>query len=240
VIYRGEKVLTPAIEKMLDDVPEELKPAWELFEAMCKFSLGLVKNMVAHSVAKTREEFEKAVPLMLGILEFFECKRCARCCRGIPVNLTDEEVATLCKHLRITAEEFDSRFIDHRALALYIKSPCPFLDGNRCTVYERRPLVCRLYPFNPGMSMSATCPMGAEIARRGEEEFPMDKLVKKFKVSKEALAVAEALERFQARIARVMTSATRPPAEETMEDRRVFSFKFLEMFLRRLRQEKTT
>ncbi|GAI94236.1 unnamed protein product, partial [marine sediment metagenome] len=52
--------------------------------------------------------------------------------------------------------------------------PCPFLKHNRCTIYPDRPLVCVLYPFQPGamdrngnmmMALASGCPEARRITK---------------------------------------------------------------------------
>ncbi len=88
----------------------------------------------------------------------FECLRCGTCC-----NTILEEVYQVQVGLNLLPDEvklFDSA--DVRPLigiktsegivpVLYqmIRDHCPFYDNGRsaCTMYEKRPLVCRAYPF---------------------------------------------------------------------------------------------
>ena len=70
------------------------------------------------------------------------CEGCdADCCRGFPsVELSGEEYLTL--H-RLGAQRLvftlDERFY------LLIENGCEFLVGNRCGIYEQRPLICRRF-----------------------------------------------------------------------------------------------
>ncbi|MDD5615031.1 MAG: YkgJ family cysteine cluster protein, partial [Candidatus Methanoperedens sp.] len=46
------------------------------------------------------------------------------------------------------------------------KTPCNFLEGQKCRIYDVRPSVCRIYPFsekNIGFITLVLCPLGDEI-----------------------------------------------------------------------------
>ncbi len=76
-----------------------------------------------------------------------DCLACANCCRATHTAFTPEEIELLAPRLGLTAKEFRHRHIVVEAGVAFINPlPCPFLEGNRCTVYEDRPAVCREYP----------------------------------------------------------------------------------------------
>jgi len=116
-------------------------------------------QFIIQSNAQYTKEWES---LAQDILKYFECKRCGDCCKRIPVELDDKEVARLCKVLKINFEEFEREYLDPTSMGIYLKLPCPFLKENLCIEYKYRPDTCRLYPFRPDMSI-ATCPLGLEI-----------------------------------------------------------------------------
>ena len=85
----------------------------------------------------------------------FECTRCGHCCTGEPgyVRVSDEEVAGLAELVSLTADAFRQRYT--RALSdgsvSLLETPtggCVLYAPERgCTVYRRRPLQCRSWPF---------------------------------------------------------------------------------------------
>lgn len=110
--------------------------------------------------------------LMTSLLTQVNCVRCdAPCCKsnpnGEPLSLLPPEYTRL-------AEKYGrEHFIRHGDMDI-LKMPCPFLKHNRCTIYCDRPLVCVMYPFQPGatdgagnmmVAFSANCPEGRRIAR---------------------------------------------------------------------------
>ena len=48
---------------------------------------------------------------------------------------------------------------------LQLKQPCPFLIDNKCSIYNIRPVGCRLYPvvWNNGLTTDHNCPGHNEI-----------------------------------------------------------------------------
>jgi Fe-S-cluster containining protein len=105
------------------------------------------------------------------ILSMIECSACdALCCRtnhgtqGIP--LTDKEAAWLEKDFSIQST----------CIAVGFKQmdvPCKLLNRNRCAIYQSRPQVCCVYPFQPGgrdaagqelFALDSQCPSARTVA----------------------------------------------------------------------------
>jgi uncharacterized protein len=86
----------------------------------------------------------------------FKCTGCGKCCTGSPgaVWVSDEEVKEISSHLNIPVKDFlnqYTRLIDGKRSL--IEDPrsydCVFLKNNQCTIYQKRPLQCRTYPWWP-------------------------------------------------------------------------------------------
>ncbi len=103
----------------------------------------------------------------------FTCQICGNCCTGGPgyVWMTDDEVAKLAKHLKLSVEatrEKYCRTIGKRTSLIELRNPageydCVFLVDKKipdaagvmhtrrvCGVYKVRPLQCRTWPFWDG------------------------------------------------------------------------------------------
>lgn len=99
--------------------------------------------------------------LALAILNYFECERCCKCCTEMPIHLNDEDVE------RLAGIDGDALFdkMDENEVDNYLKTPCPYLEGDKCTIYEHKPSACRMFPFvvlRPIPTLQL-CPMGKRI-----------------------------------------------------------------------------
>ena len=113
----------------------------------------------------------RAVPVRPKDQVMFHCRRCANCCRNLEDLLMLEPLDTY--HLvRFLQEQDGAATIDtvyeryahtdllEGYLPIYLMntvgpdSSCAFLQDGRCSVYDGRPNVCRIYPFGvrPGQS----------------------------------------------------------------------------------------
>ncbi|HET9531976.1 MAG TPA: YkgJ family cysteine cluster protein [Blastocatellia bacterium] len=89
----------------------------------------------------------------------FNCLKCpAYCCSYDRIDVNKRDIKRLAKHFRITSEQVEKRYIKiaygdrvlrHKKDHIF-KSVCQFLDSKqrRCTIYEARPEVCRVYPYS--------------------------------------------------------------------------------------------
>lgn len=83
------------------------------------------------------------------VWEQIDCKACANCCRTAQVMVDAADIARLAKRLALSKAEFTRRYISTVAAGEMMLStqPCPFLEGNVCSVYEDRPQSCRDFPY---------------------------------------------------------------------------------------------
>ncbi|HEO72671.1 MAG TPA: YkgJ family cysteine cluster protein, partial [Candidatus Hydrogenedentes bacterium] len=77
-----------------------------------------------------------------------DCTACANCCLTLDTCVSDEDIARLAEYLAITPESFCEQYVKKNMIgdAVIAETPCPFLDGKRCSVYPHRPKECRDYP----------------------------------------------------------------------------------------------
>jgi len=112
------------------------------------------------------------IDLMTLLLAQVNCEGCdAPCCKRNP---NEEPIQLPPPEYRRLSEKYgDSHFIRKGDWA-DLPMPCPFLKSNRCTIHPDRPLVCVLYPFQPGatngagdmmLALGSGCPEGRRIAK---------------------------------------------------------------------------
>jgi len=85
-----------------------------------------------------------------------KCESCVNKCCSQPYDwifLTSREICRLETSSGLSKDEFvvEQRNANNGHVFLTLSLPCRFLDPKtgQCTVYESRPLVCRLFPFYP-------------------------------------------------------------------------------------------
>ena len=85
---------------------------------------------------------------------YFRCERCGECCRTLPISLGWDDIERL---------SFLDK-LDDDAIENCLKTPC--LNGNKCTIYDKRPLVCRIFPFEFAYPFPSirNCPLGKKIS----------------------------------------------------------------------------
>lgn len=107
-----------------------------------------------------------------------DCTSCANCCREVTPSFSEEEVDRLACRRGMERRQFIARYLewtgaDSKNPWQTRTRPCPFLEDNRCSVYEDRPADCSGYPYlsKPGfvfrmMAMierTSTCPIVYEV-----------------------------------------------------------------------------
>jgi len=121
-------------------------------------------NFKEKELLEMYHEIIETEPLKLKILKKVKCKKCGWCCKAQNAMLTIEDVKRLMTHLGYNYQEFYEKYLDMNMKIPYLKSPCPFLDSeNRCTIYNIRPKVCKIYPFVDFFMVVKPCLLGEEI-----------------------------------------------------------------------------
>jgi hypothetical protein len=127
-----------------------------------------------NSAKVDRKAYENTRRVWAGI----DCTSCANCCRQVKPSFSEEEVERLARRLKTERQRFIEEYLEPtearsekpwqtRTL------PCPFLQGNLCTVYEDRPAECSEYPYlyKPHLTSrtvarlerTSTCPIIYEV-----------------------------------------------------------------------------
>lgn len=101
------------------------------------------------------------------------CEGChAPCCKVDPSGL---QISVLPPEAKRLAEKYGWEHFIIKDDKYWLPTPCPFLKNNRCTIYQDRPLVCVLYPFQPGgtdgegnplIALASSCPESRRITKQ--------------------------------------------------------------------------
>lgn len=77
-----------------------------------------------------------------------DCTQCGACCRGLMINVTQNESDLVAVHLNMSSVDFEERHIEKSQGGQMIMNsiPCHFLSDNKCTIYENRFNECREFP----------------------------------------------------------------------------------------------
>jgi Fe-S-cluster containining protein len=78
-----------------------------------------------------------------------DCMECANCCREVKPLLQSKDMERLGSFLGLSRTSFCEKYLveSEEEKGFHFKIlPCPFLEGNLCTVYDSRPHDCRSYP----------------------------------------------------------------------------------------------
>jgi Fe-S-cluster containining protein len=88
----------------------------------------------------------------------FSCRMCGSCC-GLDVRITEQDLRRIESHrpdqakktqwIRKNGSVVESRLYSPSFADTDRQTRCVFLEGNKCTIHEVKPLQCRLYPFFP-------------------------------------------------------------------------------------------
>lgn len=114
-----------------------------------------------------------AIELLSVILSQVNCDGCdAPCCKFNPQG---GNLSLLPSEYQRLKNKYGETHLLNQEDQYYIKMPCGFLRDNRCTIYPDRPLVCVMYPFNPGgteglhhrmaLSLESRCPEAQRLAK---------------------------------------------------------------------------
>lgn len=101
---------------------------------------------------------DESVVLFKEILKFYSCPaECeARCCRIYDIHLSvsdQNEISKISKkHKEIIENEVIEKSETFNGIEVrkkfFKKMPCPFLNNNKCEIYQQRPVTCAVYPFH--------------------------------------------------------------------------------------------
>lgn len=103
-----------------------------------------LKSLEAKEVDKAVHRLHREVTRQINCLE------CANCCHSLVPRIKEEEIIYLAGLDRVSVEEFVASHVEEDKYegSLFLKAtPCRYLNGKVCTIYENRPKECREYPY---------------------------------------------------------------------------------------------
>lgn len=96
------------------------------------------------------EELDQIVnELYQKVSKNIDCCSCGNCCREISPLISLPERKHLSKITSLSEEEVTNKYLknsDENNTFIFKTKPCPFLDDNKCSIYDDRPKDCRSYP----------------------------------------------------------------------------------------------
>lgn len=101
-------------------------------------------------------KFDENDELFVGdevLKEFGDCSDCGLCCKFFSqLPLYKKEIIDLANILRISPEKCIQTCMKRiknsdEDVQYSLKTPCPFLEGNTCRIYNNRFLICRTFPL---------------------------------------------------------------------------------------------
>jgi len=78
-----------------------------------------------------------------------DCLKCANCCSTLGPRLTQKDIESAAKALKIKPASFMDTYLqlDEENDLIFKSMPCPFLGADKyCNIYGNRPKACREYP----------------------------------------------------------------------------------------------
>lgn len=108
------------------------------FRSWIKFHCDLSEEELDAQVNATAEE----------VWSHIDCVACGQCCRVLNIVVKPREITRLAKQMGIPTAEFARRYVhEDEDGEKSLNPPCPFLDGNACSIYADRPQACRDFPY---------------------------------------------------------------------------------------------
>ena len=110
--------------------------------------------MTSHSIFGRRNSKTRSARLSYPKNVLWECTRCAQCCGDVPnhkrqILLLPFEAYQISQKMNRVVQDFAEPAVESGTYTLKMRKKdnhCLFLNGNRCGIYEIRPLICRFYP----------------------------------------------------------------------------------------------
>jgi Fe-S-cluster containining protein len=112
------------------------------------------ENWSFRSFLKTSEIPSKKIDIIVQqlsqkISSRIDCQTCGNCCREILPALKENDIINMAGNLNLSVKKFKKNYLKKAEAPdayTFNTNPCPFLEGNICSVFDARPEDCRSYP----------------------------------------------------------------------------------------------
>lgn len=111
-----------------------------------------------------------------------DCTRCAHCCKTMTPTYKHQDIKRIAAHLNMNPKDFVSQWLEKEAEGgewVNRQQPCPFLQDNRCSIYEVRPADCAAFPHHHRRPLDAynetliqnldKCPASLDLVQKLEK-----------------------------------------------------------------------
>ena len=83
----------------------------------------------------------------LELIKFNGCDGCTECCKSkLMAPLILEDFKKVYKYFPILIAKLDTY---KPVMLLSNETSCPYLKKDKCSIYEKRPPACKIYPYSP-------------------------------------------------------------------------------------------
>ena len=107
----------------------------------------------------------------LELIKFKYCQECDECCKNkLLAPLVLEDFEKVYEYFPIVIAKLDTL----RIVMLLSNEKCPYLKNSKCSIYDKRPPACKIYPYSPWYGeilLDISCP---GIGIKGEK-IPLNK-----------------------------------------------------------------
>ena len=82
------------------------------------------------------------------IVPLIDCTLCGNCCRCLQLKLAAKDIDMLARLENISPGNYKTEHCEKDNGDIYLKdTPCRYVDGNKCSIYENRPTQCKTFPY---------------------------------------------------------------------------------------------
>jgi len=132
----GPKILTnlAQVNRRANDLAEQNVR----FRVWVKFGCKLTDHELDAVVREVTDE----------VWSHIDCTACGQCCKALRITVDADDISRLSKRTGMGAMAFMRRHVREKSGEKYLaQSPCSFLRGNSCSIYEDRPKACADFPY---------------------------------------------------------------------------------------------